>query len=367
MTQYDLIIVGAGPAGSAAAIQLARRAPVLAARTLILEKGIFPRHKLCGGGLTHHADDLLHYLGVWPDVPAFPIHNARLVFEDLTFTIRWPNAFRIVRREEFDMALAREAQARGVELHEGVTVRDLAREADGVTLLTDRGEYRARMVIGADGSNSVVRTRLGLGHSDRTARLIEILTSVEPARSAEFGEHTAVFDFTPTLNGVQGYYWDFPSVKQGEPIMNRGLYDSRVHPKYNRAGLKPAFAQELAERGVNLAEYKLMGHPERWFDIQSPQSAPNVILAGDAAGADPLLGEGIAHALNFGIFAADAAVDAFARNDFAFADYNRRIAWSALGRRLLFKRFLAEQYYRYVGHRGRYRFLWRIMRLVLGA
>src|SRR5512142_1202058 len=117
---YEIIIVGAGPAGSAAAIQLARRNPELAARTLILEKGVMPRHKLCGGGLTHHADALLRYLGVWPDVPSFPIHHARLVFEDLAFTINWQNAFRIVRREEFDMALARAAQTRGVTLCEGI-------------------------------------------------------------------------------------------------------------------------------------------------------------------------------------------------------------------------------------------------------
>ncbi len=363
---HDIIIIGAGPAGSAAAIQLARRDPARAARTLILEKGRFPRHKLCGGGLTHHADDLLRYLGVWPDVPSFPVHNARLVFEDLAFTIRWRNCFRIVRREEFDMAMAREAQARGVTLCEGVTVRDLARDENGVTVVTDQGDYRAQLVIGADGANGVVRQRLGLVRPDRIARLMEILTLVEPAASPEFREHTAVFDFTPMLRGVQGYYWDFPSVKQGEPIMNRGLYDSRIHPDYERAELKPAFGEELSERGVNLAEQKLMGHPERWFDVHAPHSAPRILLAGDAAGTDPLLGEGIAHALNFGIFAADMAVDAFRRNDFSFADYNRRIALSALGRRLMFKRFLAEQYYKYVGHRLRYRLLWHVSRLVFG-
>ncbi len=363
MKEFDVAIVGAGPAGSATALELAQVSPDLAARTILLEKSIFPRKKLCAGGVTRHADHLLKYLGVQVQVPSFPVHAARLRFEELEFTIPWRNAFRVVRREEFDTALARAAQARGVQLCEGEPVRELVRDDTGVTLITPHEEYRAKVVIGADGANSVVRSKLGLARWDRISRLLEILTPVDAAQSPEFVEHTAVFDFTPMLQGVQGYYWDFPSIKQGVPTMNRGLFDSRVRPERLRAELKPVFEAELQARGLNLDAESLMGHPERWFDPHTPHSAPRVVLAGDAAGTEPLIGEGISHALNFGILAARAVQNAFVRGDFSFRDYNRLVSHSALGRRLRLKHFLAHFFYAN-NRRWQYRLAWHVAQLV---
>ncbi|HEX7593925.1 MAG TPA: FAD-dependent monooxygenase, partial [Anaerolineae bacterium] len=365
MTNYDIIIVGAGPAGSAAAIQIANRNPDLARRTLVIDKAGFPRPKLCGGGVTTHADALLAQLRVKIDSPSFPIHAIKFIYADLEFTFRMQNVFRIVRREEFDAALAQCARERGVELREGEALVDLQRDDAGVTVQTKRGTYRAKIVIGADGANSVVRQKLGLVRWDRISRLMEILTPVDATRAPEFVDHTAVFDFTPIARGVQGYYWDFPSIKQGIPVMNRGIFDSRVHPDFPRAELKPVLEDALAKRAVELDDVHLQGHPERWFDASAKHAVPRVLLAGDAAGTEPLLGEGISHALNFGIFAADAAVAALARGDFSFADYSRRVAWSALGRRLQFKRAVAHIVY---GNRGAsfYRLGFRVMRSLLG-
>jgi len=218
-----------------------------------------------------------------------------------------------------------------------------------VDVQTKNETIRSKIVIGADGANSVVRQKLGLVRWDRISRLMEILTPVDPTRAPEFTDHTAVFDFTPTKNGAQGYYWDFPSFKQGVPVMNRGLYDSRVHPLRPRAELKSIFESSLAQRQVELDDAHLQGHPERWFDPGTKHSAPRVLLAGDAAGTEPWLGEGISHALDFGMRAADEAMRALQRNDFSFADYERRIAFSALGRRFQFKRMIAHVIY---GNRG---------------
>jgi geranylgeranyl reductase family protein len=363
--EYDVIIVGAGPAGSAAAIRLANLNPELAARTLILEKAIFPRLKLCAGGVTKHADDLLSRLGVSIDAPSFPVHAIRFVFEELQFTLPWRNAFRVVRREEFDTLLAHSARARGIELCEGEAVRDLTCDDTGVNIVTDCSEYRARVVIGADGANSLVRRKLGLVRWDRISRLLEVLAPVDDRRTFEFTESTAVFDFTPILRGVQGYLWRFPSFKQGIPIMNVGVYDGRVHPSRPLAELKPVLDEGIQASGCSQADIHLMGHPERWFDPQSAHSVPNVVLAGDAAGVEPLLGEGISHALDFGIIAADNVVDAFARGDFSFTDYNRRVTGSALGRRLRLKRAVAR--FCYGDHpRWRYRLGWRVCKAILG-
>ncbi|MBI5029412.1 MAG: FAD-dependent monooxygenase [Chloroflexi bacterium] len=344
MSDYDILIVGAGPAGSAAAIQIANHNPDLARRTLVIDKAVFPRHKLCGGGVTTHADALLKQLRVDPGVASFPIHAIRFVYADLAFTFRMQNVFRVVRREEFDAALACSARERGIEIHEGEPLIDLERNS-GVNVLTKHETYHAKIVIGADGANSVVRQKLGLVRWDRISRLMEILTPVDPTCAPEFVDHTAVFDFTPTKYGVQGYYWDFPSFKQGTPVMNRGLYDSRAQPHRPRAELKPILESALAERQVELDQAHLQGHPERWFDATTKHSAPHVLLAGDAAGTEPWLGEGISHALDFGMRTADEAMRALQRQNFSFADYERRIAWSALGRRLQFKRLIAHIIY----------------------
>ncbi len=379
MTDYDILIVGAGPAGAAAAIQIANRNPDLARRTLVIDKAVFPRPKLCGGGVTTHADALLAQLRVNLDVPSFPIHALKFIYADMEFTFRRRNVFRVVRREEFDAALVQCARERGIELREGEALIDLQRDAmgvspassngsidaGGVSVQTKSGTYRAKVVIGADGANSVVRQKLGLARWDRISRLMEILTPVDAARAPEFVDHTAVFDFTPIARGVQGYYWDFPSLKQGAPMLNRGIFDSRVHPDFPRAELKPVLEDALAQREVELDDIHLQGHPERWFDVAATHSAPRVLLAGDAAGTEPLFGEGISHALNFGMIAADEAARALARGDFLFADYQRRVAWSVLGRRLQFKRGVAHIVY---GKRGVwfYRLGFRVMRTLLG-
>jgi len=364
MRDYDIVIVGAGPAGSAAAIQIANQNPDLARRTLVIDKAVFPRQKLCGGGVTTHADALLKQLRANPGVDSFPIHAIKFAYADLSFTFRQHNIFRVVRREEFDAALMRIARERGVEVREGEALIDLERE-DGVNVQTQQGTCHAKIVIGADGANSVVRQKLGLVRWDRISRLMEILTPVDATRSPEFIHHTAVFDFTPTMNGVQGYYWDFPSFKQGAPMMNRGLYDSRVQPQRQRAELKPIFESSLTQHQVDLDAVQLQGHPERWFDATTKHSALHVLLAGDAAGTEPWLGEGISHALDFGIRAANEAMRALHRNDYSFADYERRIAWSALGRRLQVKRMIAYSIY---GNRGDwfYRLGFSVLRGVFG-
>lgn len=366
MDDYDIVIAGAGPAGSAAAIQIANLNPDLARRTLVLEKAVFPRPKLCAGGLTTHADALLAQLNVCVNVPSFPIHAIGFVFNDISFTVPWRNVFRVVRREEFDLALARQAEQRGVEIREGDPLTSISPGKDGVEIQTQSGTLRAKILIGADGANSSVRQKLGLVRADRISRLLEILTPIDALGTPEYTGHTAVFDFTPIASGVQGYYWDFPSLKQGVPTMNRGLFDSRVHRGKPMVNLKPLFAERLAGRHVELASVHLQGHPERWFDAGAKHSSRRIVLAGDAAGTEPLLGEGISHALDFGRMAANAVALALAREKWDFDAYERQIAWSALGRRLRFKRLVAQIVY---GNRGDwfYRLGFGLGRLVFGS
>jgi flavin-dependent dehydrogenase len=124
MESYAVVIAGSGPAGYATAIALAQQSPALARRTLILEKQRHPRPKLCGGGLTTHADVFLQRLGLIPDVPAVPIREVRFRFRGAQIRLR-ANIFRVIHRPEFDAWLANQVRAQGVELHEEEPLLDL--------------------------------------------------------------------------------------------------------------------------------------------------------------------------------------------------------------------------------------------------
>ena len=95
-----------------------------------------------------------------------------------------------------------------------------------------------------------------------------------------------------------------------------------------------------------MGEYKLEGHPLRWFEPGSALSVPHILLVGDAAGADALFGEGISIALGYGELAARAIQAAFEQQDFSFRDYRRAVLRSELGKALRRRTWLAKLYYR---------------------
>ena len=114
-----------------------------------------------------------------------------------------------------------------------------------------------------------------------------------------------------------------------------GIYDTNILANANRPQLKEPLAEEMARLGFSLSDYELKGYPIRWFSPGNQMSVPRVLLVGDAAGADPLLGEGISIALGYGSLAAREIAESFQRNDFSFNGYRRRVVGSALGRALL--------------------------------
>lgn len=344
MTRFDLMIVGGGPAGSAAALQIATRDPQLATRTLLIDKAVFPRDKLCGGGVIRQADRYLSYLGVRIDVPSVAIHTLRFEYEGGRSLHHERNAFRVVRRDEFDHALLAAVKARGVTVREGESVRSLARHDDGVHVVTTGGEYDARIVIGADGANSVVRRLLvpNAGKSQRFVAL-EVFTPRTAGESTPDLAATAVFDFRPAAHGLQGYYWDFPSLHAGEPRMNRGV-GGRSWPTHT--SLRRVLDDELRQRGQRPTNGDLRGATIPIYDPRLPQGAANVLLAGDAVGVDPWLGEGISIAIGTGLVAGHAVIEALGRGGLDFGQHHRRIARSAVGTTLRRNRITARGFYR---------------------
>lgn len=346
LIDVDVAIVGAGPAGSAAAIQIARRSRQLAGRTLLLDAAQFPRPKVCGGGVVRAADRFLAHLDVEAAVPSVRIDAIRFEYAGGGSVRHLPRAFRVVRRDAFDHCLLRAARRLGVGVRQGEPVLRLRREREAIVVVTTKAEYRAGVVIGADGSNGVVRRTLVGGRPRRFAAL-EVVTPLLPAE--ENAAATAVFDFRPAAGGLQGYCWDFPCVVGGARAMNRGIGGATWT---TGRSLKRLFEAHLAPRGIELRPADLAGATAPYYDPLLPQSAERVLLAGDAVGIDRWFGEGISVAIGTGMLAAHAAVEAFERREFAFADHHRRIRRSAVGDDLRRRRAVARAFYR-AARRGR--------------
>jgi len=347
--EVDVLIIGSGPAGCSTALHLARLAPALARRTAVLDRNEHPRHKLCGGGLVSDVDTILDNLGLDIDeVPHVDAEWAMLHFQGRGVRMRLKDiAFHVVRRREFDGWLAGKVRDSGVALHEKTQALSLRQVDGGVLVETNRGTFRARVVVGADGTKGFVRRAIS-GDAGPIARLVEVM--VPPPRGPSpdplVPDDEALFEFRNIASGVQGYFWSFPMQIEGRPMRNFGVYDSRVNDDAPLSGsLKGFLEQELARQGLRIADCKVEGHPIHMFAPRSVLSAPNVILVGDAAGVDPLLGEGISLALGYGELATHAIIDAFARDDLGFRDYTSRVHRSPMGHSLRYRHHAARLVY----------------------
>ncbi len=332
---FDVVIVGAGPAGCAAALALAMRNPELASRTLLLASAVSPRDKSRVSGLVPQNDPWLAPLeipldGSDVDVRAVFLHGAGESSELTT-----PRLFRAVCHEVFDAALLRQVKKKGIRVREGVSISSLTREGEWIRLDTSRGRYRGRVVIGADGARSQVR-RAFVGPA-RGEPFVALETLMPDALASD----EAVFDFRLSAQGLRGYAWDVPCIVRGERRRNRGIGGIRW-PAY--VSLRDLFAAVIRERGCRLEGSPLAGWSAPLYHPDSPQGAAGVLLAGDAVGVE-WLGEGISAALGTGILAAHAAADGLAAGRLDFSDHTERVRGSAVGRQIERSLAVAEPFY----------------------
>lgn len=296
--QWDLAVVGAGPAGSAAALAALRARP--GARVLLLDRAEFPRDKSCGDGIAPHALDELARLGV-ADVLAdrVPVRHLRLRSPDGTeVATRLQRPDHVVPRTLFDARLVDAAVARGAVLRRQ-TVRSVAVLPDRVVL---DGDTAARAVVGADGANGVVRRRLGLAGQPEDATALAVRGYRRD--DAEVPEQVIVMDG----RGWPAYAWSFAA---GDGTANVGF--GMLLPRLRATG-----RGGRAELHGRLAELLPGAEPERLVSHHLPLSSSRprqpdgrVLLAGDAASlVNPLTGEGIFYALLSGRLAGLAAVTA---------------------------------------------------------
>lgn len=325
----DVIIVGSGPAGAATALNLAAQSPALAASTTILERAVHPRDKTCAGGVIPKGLRLLDELGLGLDVPQARVDRAAVDTPRSHVALDENDLCRVVRRRELDAMLAWAARDRGVELREGAHVRAIARDGDEIVVETEAETYRARAVVGADGSGSAVRRALVPGDGGIVAKAVMTDLPVASTRWSGFGERRYDFDFRPCARGLRGYRWLFPCVIEGEPHVNVGVY---ALPPVDGARLQRELAELVDEVGGHATSWKAF--PIRTLTPRSTVCAPRALLVGDAAGCDPLMGEGISFALEYGALAAETLVAAAASGDWSFARYGAAVHHGPIGRKL---------------------------------
>jgi geranylgeranyl reductase family protein len=349
---FDIIIVGAGPSGCATALELTNLDPRLANRILLLDKAIFPRVKLCAGGVIKDADAVLRQLGVQVDLPTSPVHTSKFILPTGCLTFRHPDHFRVIDRKEFDNLLFHNARRRGVVTTDGEELKAITRTSQALIVKTSKNEYRTKIIIGADGSNSSVRGLLNFRRSARLMIAIEVFVPLSQTNIPDFSRNLAIFDLSVTSRGVPGYCWVFPTVREGPPSVGLGIMAAPLR-KDETFQLKASFEDWLQRQGVDAHRFEQKSHPILRYEPRAPVSQDRVLLTGDAAGVDPLFGEGITSALALGIIAAKSAVEAINTHNFSFSTYEQRIRSSSIGKTMRRRRFLARRLYANptLGHR----------------
>ncbi len=338
MNHYDAIVVGAGPAGGAAAFELARAG----ARVALIEKQKLPRHKTCGGGMPMVVSQVLHLEEIRDLAPeAFVEADTRFMrhtymFDDPILSPMNPEGAErnislwMVRRAIFDNALAQRAAAAGAELRDGLALKTLENVQSGpITVRAESAsgswEATADTVIGADGANGITAKLVGM----RKERSLAIAIEAEVPHTWGSGHVDLRPDVCHLEYGVikKGYAWVFPkgdhlNVGAGvfRPNRQSGRGDSSVREKLQSAIVDYLQMLEVPHRPEDLVFH---AHPLPIWDGQQTVHALNgrVLLAGDAAGLiNPFFGDGILHALKSGQIAAACILEK------QQADYSNRIA-----------------------------------------
>ena len=338
----DVIVVGAGPGGSATATHLAKAG----LGVLLLEKSEFPREKVCGDGLTPRAVRELACLGVdvgslgWKRTRGLRIHAGRA-----QYLMAWPEltdfpAFGMtVRRTVFDQFLADEAVRAGARLLTSTTVRDPILVGDRIcgVVSKDGRRFEAPVVVGADGSSARLEVAMGLHRIEsRPVGVAQRAYFASPMADQDWLDSWLELWDGPVGKShlLPGYGWNFP-LGDGTCNVGMGLPGTARWSEVDFRSLMTRWLGTMPEswgfteenrRGEVRSAALPMGFNRK------PAYFHGLLAVGDAIGAiNPYTGEGISYAMESGRFAAEAIVQAHARGfrtrsaEKALAGYARRL------------------------------------------
>lgn len=329
---FDIIIAGAGPAGSTCALKLAGKG----LKVGLVDKAVFPRDKICGDALSGKVISVLKYT----DLPAekalhqfqekLPSWGIRFVAPsgqhlDVPFKKEAPAGpgtapGYISKRIDFDNFLLNEVKSRGgIDIFEGHSIKNIQRKEGAFLISGSEGDWTCQLLIGADGAHSMVKRCLSpqkYPAKNQAAGLRQYFRGVDGFAPEQYIELHFLKELLP------GYFWLFP-LPGGLVNAGLGLRSDVVSKK--RVNLKKLFREIIQQHpviskrfkgAIPLEEIKGFGLPlgSTWREIYGE----GFMLTGDAAGLiDPFSGEGIGNAMISGKIAAEQALEAFEEGDLA--------------------------------------------------
>jgi geranylgeranyl reductase family protein len=278
---FDVAIIGAGPAGTAAAFDLLAKG----LRVLILDKYQFPRKKACAGGITPKAYHLFKY-----DISSVVKRECRIVkispLNKKAFFIKEADPLcYMTKREELDLFSLNKVIKKGADFRVIKRIQSINETPFSVEIDTDSQCFKASYLIGADGANSIVRRFVSRDRFYQQQFAIEADVKIDRPDKYEME-----FDFSNMKNG---YYWIFPK----DDHVNIGIYSIGSNVRLCRQQLLEYAKARLFSEQIEA----IKGYPICTGGFRYKPNSKRILLAGDAAGlAERLLGEGIFFAVKSG-------------------------------------------------------------------
>lgn len=314
-TSWDVVVIGAGPAGSMTAFWLAKHG----VKVLLIDRAAFPRWKTCGGGITAHAAQALPF-------DFSPVVQTELAGIRFSFNLAHPftrHANRPlvygVQRSRFDAFLAQQAMNAGVTFADRLSIRGYSLTTSSVRVQTDHDMISTKILVGADGANSLVSRRL----NGREAFVNQLGLVCEIPHHWLPGEQPR-----PPLVRVDAgtlahsYGWVFP---KGD-MANIGVGGSAS----SNMELRTYLFQYLKAHGIHdkthSHDLSLRGHKLPTLTPTAKLASNRILLVGDAAGlVEPFTGDGISNAIRSASIAAETILDALSSGAMELAHYEKRV------------------------------------------
>jgi geranylgeranyl reductase family protein len=332
--EFDVIILGAGPAGSTCALALSKSK----LRVALLEKNTFPRQKTCGDAVAAYVPKVLGTIdpGLQRQFESFaeklPVNSCRLFApNEKYFDLRFEKTGFISRRLDFDNFLFEQVVAtNNIAVFENHQITDVSISAHGVNVMTsDNKTFRGKLVIGCDGAHSVINRRITGTRRDPDHHCAAVRAYYRNVTDIPEG----TFEIHLLKNILPGYFWIFPEKGEGANV-GLGVLSSVVARR--KLNLRAIFNEVLTEIPYITDRFRNATQigPVEGYDLplgsrKVPISGDRFMLCGDAASLiDPLSGEGIGQAIVSGRYAGWQAMRCFEQDNFSapfMHSYDRQV------------------------------------------
>ena len=316
--KYDVVIVGAGPAGSTAAKKIAEHN----IKVLLIDKKPFPREKPCGGGLPTRVIQQFPYIKPFIESYTYRSKTYSSTFKYCLDFQRDQPIIATTRRKTFDHNLVKIAEQQGAHILLGKTVTDIKQTKTKTTLILDDGQQiETNLIIGCDGMRSIVaeKTQLKPQQCKKCICILQETTLKPKIMDQYFTKERTVFIFVK-IQGIAGYGWIFR--KKNSINVGIGEFEPAIKFDKQRKSLREVyedFISELKDKEIlppDFSTKNAKGATLPIFPLEKTYS-DNVLLCGDAAGfINPITGEGIYYAMKSADLAADTAILAIQTKQF---------------------------------------------------